>query len=187
MKGLRFIHPLRGGRLVTVCILSTDCILFLTPRGRGAGPSREQSIVVITTRSSRPVHPVSSSSPRWEVPLGLQGRGDLPFSCPLWRFHAPPQWASRFILDGVAAGARPTSRRTAVLALAAAGGKLRRRRPDASRRRFRGHRALDATYDPIHSEMGILFPGTRRGGGLRRQAYHPGWNAVIWARNPQRC
>jgi hypothetical protein len=70
-----------------------DCILLLTPRGWEAGPSRKQSIVVITTRSSRPVHHVHSSSPRWEVLLGIQRGGDLPFSCPLWRCHAPPQWA----------------------------------------------------------------------------------------------
>ena len=66
------------------------------------------------------MHRVSSSSPRWEMLLGLQGRRDLLFSCPLWPCLAPPQWASSFYLDGVAAGARPTSRRAAVMALAAA-------------------------------------------------------------------
>ena len=38
MKGLRYIHPLRGRRLVTVCHSEHgpgDCILFLTPMGRG--------------------------------------------------------------------------------------------------------------------------------------------------------
>jgi hypothetical protein len=131
MKGFRFIHPLRGRRLVTVCNLQPDlgnCTLLLTPAGWGAGPSRKQNIVVTTTRSSRPVHCVSSSSPRWEVLLGLQRRGELLFSCPLWRCYAPPKRASSFRSDGVCAGARPTSRSAAVLDLAAADGRLRRRR-----------------------------------------------------------
>ena len=156
MKGLRFIHPLRGRRLVTVCNLEHGSRrLHLTPDtyGLGGRAISKRSIVVITTRSSRPLHPVSSSSPRWDVHRGLHRRGDLLFSCPLWRCYTPPQWAAGFISDGVAAGARSTSRKAAVLALAAAGGRLRCRRDSPSRRRIRGQCAQYATRGAEHSEQ----------------------------------